>query len=337
MSGRLRLAGLAATIGAALLLLGACATAPPPAEEPGAPLPREEPAPATPPLWLAGAPDDTQHLYGRGSGPTLEQAQQAARAEIARIFETHVHDARWDHIHAVDGLLAQSTGRALTSETERVIHGSEIADLWRDPSTGEHYALARLPRATAAAQVRRHVRELEAEGDALLARVQAMHDPLQQLTVLTQGRAIEQRLVPLQRDIAILERDESTLPEPRWGFEARMHEFLAALTLALEAEPPALAPALREAAHALGLRAASGAPLILRVDLELEPLLQEDGWYWQRGQLTLSLWEAGLPARARSWPLKQAGTAPALAERRLQAEAEALLARHLRTLLLGTP
>lgn len=323
MSARAALLALCAAA-----LLAACATVP-------------ERVPAPP--WLQAVPSDRDYLYGRGSGTTLDEAQQRSRAELAHLFETRVRDARWDYTQAADGRVSARLTRALASETRRVLHGSEIAAAWQDPADGRHYALARLPRAAAATQIRAQLGRLEARARDLDTQAGRATDPLHALALLAQGRATQAEWLPLARDLAILESADALPAPPDWRFEARLREGLAALVVGLHAAPPALAGALGDGARAAGLARVgalanpAAALLALSAVLVEEPPLHEQGWHWQRAQLSLTLWAAGEPARTRRWALKQAGATPESAAQRVRAEAEGLLRREVEGLLLGSP
>ncbi len=125
-----------------------------------------QPAGAQPPEWVikgSGAFKDSgsKVFYGVGSvvgvhNPPLARttAENRARAEITKIFETYTASLMKDYAASTTGGGAV-TGASATSEEQYIeqaiktfssatLNGVMIIDHWTDPSTGELFALARL-------------------------------------------------------------------------------------------------------------------------------------------------------------------------------------------------
>jgi len=64
--------------------------------------------------------------------------------------------------------LEQAVDRHIRTQTDQLVEGIEIADVWRDPDRGTFYALAVLDRARAARRLRAQMAELDGRSEAAL-------------------------------------------------------------------------------------------------------------------------------------------------------------------------
>jgi len=109
-----------------------------------------------PPDWVAGKSaqyPDARYLLGRGQALDQEDARNRARADLAKILETSVKVETSDVTRyassALEGdkaRLESEVSRQIVTRTEKIIQGIQIAELWQDPRTRMHHALAILPR-----------------------------------------------------------------------------------------------------------------------------------------------------------------------------------------------
>jgi len=141
-----------ATTGAGLLLALASCEAPP------------APTPSAPhrPVWIqrpaAGRPADL-YLTSVGAGPSRAAAEQRALERLAQEINADVRSVerlseRYEqglpHHVAADHRRTLQLIRGVEIRTARELLGADIVEVWRDPETGERFALAALDRRVAA-------------------------------------------------------------------------------------------------------------------------------------------------------------------------------------------
>src|SRR5665811_818329 len=104
----------------------------------------------TQPDWIAGdsaSYKSAQYLIGRGQATTQEEAKDRARADLAKIFQVAVtadsEDVqKFKSVPAGPGEYESHASRRITSHTEQIIRGIQIAELWKDPTTDTFHVLA---------------------------------------------------------------------------------------------------------------------------------------------------------------------------------------------------
>jgi len=121
------------------------------------------------------------YVLGVGSGDERAMAEDRARAEIARVFTTHVSSA----LAANAAESSVRTDRTATrteqisvseetrSTTDKVLEGVEIVQVWQDPVSRQVYALAALDRQHAAARLDARLGAVERSASPLRARLGA--------------------------------------------------------------------------------------------------------------------------------------------------------------------
>jgi len=142
-----------ATLSAILVILAGCATKPP-----------------APPDWVTGNSakyQSAQYLTGRGQAGTQEEAKDRARADLAKVFQVAVV-AESEDVQSFktgsSGGAGQYEGQAarrITTSTDQIVRGIQIAEFWQDPVTKNYFALAVLPRLQAASSLREQISQLD--------------------------------------------------------------------------------------------------------------------------------------------------------------------------------
>ena len=299
-----------------------------------------------PPAWLSGPPADypaDRYLVGRGQGPTVEQAQDRARAELAKAFQVRIQAVNEDLTrfrrqvggNQVTQSLEQAVSRRIRTQTEQLVEGIEIADVWRDPGSGIFYALAVLDRAQAARRLRERMAELDGRSEAALRQ---RGDPLMRVRGLYAALQAQWTRAALAAAHAVVSpRPAPPPPVSLADLHKRLADALAALRIHPEAEAPPLRAAVGDALTALGATVAdTEAPYRLRARLDMQPLGRRAGWVWVRGTLRLALVDAaGRPLAAERRPLKAAALDAAQAEARLFTEAARQVKARVPRLVLG--
>lgn len=302
------------------------------------------------PPWLDGGDPrypPAQYLTGVGSAGESDEAQDRARASLAKVFEARVEEESRDvqraerrrEGEALRELDEQAVSRALRVRTDVVLTGARIAEQWRDPETGMAYALAVLPRGQAAAGLRQEIRRLDEATEAVLRLGARSQDPFARAGALARALELQRDRDGYQRMLKVVDLSGRGLPA-QWspaGLELELGQALGGIAVAAEADSPQLASRLAGAVAAAGLKpAGAGAAYVLAGRLESQDLGRREGWHWLRGRLQVALRGPGGELRgSHAWGLKVAALDREAAEARLLEEAEKLLRRELREVLVG--
>ncbi len=304
------------------------------------------PPPATPPMpaapaWVTGPdpnyPDD-RYLLARARATSLTEAEDKARADVARPFVLQINSADPNDLHP-----GGSATRRLVALNDKIIEQVRVAARWVDPVNQTYHALAALPREVVADSLQEQIAARDGEVRQAIEQSGTTGDLLQhiqQLDVAVQ-RQIERealhalRLAVAPRAAAIetpwtvarLRADRDTL----FG-QARLLPQVAA------GSTPGLGDAVSAAMTRSGLPAGSEGQGEYRlvVRLVLEDGVTREGSVQQQGMLELTLAErAGERVRTtRRWLIRAQAADRAGATRRALDEVTNLLARNLRSLLL---
>ncbi len=151
------------------------------------------------PEWTDGRSDEypaSRFLVGVGTGPDLDAARNAARAEVSRIFESRIEDAVLDTRQEMTrrdsetGLVSKVVEKVVVEtrlETEGEYEGLRIAETWRDPDTQSHYALAVLEKTRAHRSFAERAAERERETAGYLAQAHEAGTHLAEARALVQA------------------------------------------------------------------------------------------------------------------------------------------------------
>jgi len=307
------------------------------------------------PEWINGSSTKyppNQYITGYGQAERLEQAQDRARADIAKVFEVdineHSEDTQTLEQHG-DGDAQQSSmdsriSRQLSTETRQIISGIEIADVWQAPNGGEYYVLAVLSRHQAETRLSRQIRTLDDATDRDIARARDSGDALLSVRYAADALEAQRQRAALQKMDSIVDPSGRGIP-PRWDV-SRLENDLADLLSRLHIEVSSdgsdsqtLAPLLAAGVTAAGMQLAEPGQGDYVIDgkLDISDLGQRDGWYWQRAVLDIRLLDKA-DNRLRgthSWNnLKVAGLDTETAQQRLHEKLATILKTELRPAIL---
>jgi hypothetical protein len=323
---------------AAFLTLGGCAT-----KKPGQP------------DWINGDSDkykSSQYLIGRGQSSNMEDAKDRARSDLAKIFQVAVAvDSEDTQSYKSDSSVAGGAGqysgessRRITTRTDQIIRGIQIAEIYQDPASKTNYVLAVLPRLQAAASLRQQIGQLD---DAVQASVdQSKNNADLFIKIATASKAIDTQLERegLQKALQVVDITGRGV-ESRYNsgrLKADMDALLKRVRIAskvLEGSAPGFDEVVSGALSKAGFLIETGdkPDFVLKASLNLSDLGLKDGWYWQRGNLEISLSEAvsGRVRGTQRWVNKGNATDKATALRRALDEADAVLKRELGKTIVG--
>jgi hypothetical protein len=327
-----------------VLLLGACATTPKNSGQPGGQ-----------PDWVNGVSaryPANQYLIGRGSAADLDDAKDRARADLAKIFEVSISAESAD-LQTFERI-SQGNGEAETkgqlrisrniqTRTDRVIRGIEIADLWQDPQTGTHYALAVLRRLQAAQTLRDDIQRLDDATQLYVAKARDEPDLLKRIAAASRAAEAQVERATVQRSLQIVDVTGRGVPPP-WALEQlrsdreTLMQRMSMATRTSGSDGDAVHQILDGAVSASGftIAAAAQAKYILSASLDLGDLEQREGWYWKKGTLEIALADADNKVRGtRRWNIKSSALTRDDAQRRALDQVNRILKDELRAVLIS--
>ncbi|MEE8164391.1 MAG: LPP20 family lipoprotein [Myxococcota bacterium] len=164
------------------------------------------------PSWLKGdlPPEYAKSRYvtAIGAGDSLEAAVITAKSELSRIFSAQLESeiqlieeqrTRGDRSSSQSDLLVDTKIR-----TDVVLQGAEVGLHWRDPKTGQTWALAVLERRKECLRIRAEGRDLNTRLDAFATESRSRSNPLLAVRVAVQATKIAVELDGLQARSRVL-------------------------------------------------------------------------------------------------------------------------------------
>lgn len=325
---------------ATIWLLGGCASKP------------TQPAQ---PDWVVGDSakyNSAQYLIGRGQASTMDDAKDRARADLAKIFQVAVAvDSEDTQSFTSDttvaggaGQFAAESSRRITTRTDQIVRGIQIAEIWQDPINKNQHVLAILPRLQAAAALRQQINQLDDATQSSVDQSNKNSDLF--VKIAAASKAVESQLERegLQKTLQVVDITGRGL-ESKYNsgrLKADMDELLKRVRVApkvLEGSVAGLDEIVAGALSQAGFMVDTGEKpdFLLKASLQLADLGLKQGWYWQRGNLEISVSEAatGRVLGTQRWPIKGNATDKASAIRRALDEADAVLKKELGATLIG--
>ena len=317
-----------------LSLLSGCASKPPVA-----------------PDWISGDSaryNSTQYLIGRGQAATAEEARDRARADLSKIFQVAVVAESED----IQKFKTEPTGpgkyegqasRSISTRTDQIIRGIQIAEMWQDPVSKSHYALAVLPRLQAAASLRQQISQLDEATGEHIEQSRKNSDLFLKIAAANLAVESEQERESLQKSLQVVD-STGRAPEPQWN-SAKLNSDLNVLLQRVRISSqvtadstPGLAEIVAGALAKAGFMIETGQnpDFVLQARMELDDLGFKEGWYWQRGVLDVTLSETptGRVRGTRRWTIKSNAPDRETATKRALNQADALLKQELRTAII---
>ena len=306
------------------------------------------------PDWIdgqSGRYPQALYLSGQGNALTPQDAKDRARGELAKQFEVAVRErsqqsqtfssqqAGGESIQSLD----QKVSRGLLTSTSKSLQGVQIAEQWRDEANDQHYALAVLSRSRARFQFEQEIRALDDQSRQWLRRGEAENTLLKRAGFVQQAVAAQQRRIVVQSSLQVV--DASGRGEPPVMSLAELERSRDALLNRITLLPTAsgamasdLTNLLSAASAGAGFKIANSTQPDYRllVQAQLDPVIEQSGWYWIRGTLQLNLVDnAGNDIGVERWELKASSTSVERTQQRLLSDTDALLKDKLRETLLG--
>ena len=303
------------------------------------------------PDWISGDSAQykgAQYLIGRGQASTQEEARDRARADLSKIFQVAVISESEDvqkfkSAPAGPGQFESQASRHITTRTEQIIRGIQIAEMWQDPVTKNHHALAVMPRLQTAASMRQQIGQLDETTGNHIEQSRKNTDLFQKIAAASLAIESQQERESLQKSLRIVDIT-GRASESQWSsanLKISLDELLKRVRIASQVtadSTPGLAEVLAGALAQAGFMIETGQnpEFVLQAKMELSDLGFKEGWYWQRGVLDVTLSEKATDRvrGTRRWTIKSNAPDKESAARRAMSQADTLLKQELRTAII---
>ncbi len=302
----------------------------------------------TQPDWVSGTSakySSAHYLTGRGQGASADEARDRARADLAKVFQVAVV-AESEDVQAfrTGGQYEQQVSRRISTRTEQIVSGIQIGDQWQDPVSKTHYALAVLPRLQTATSLRQDIDRLDGATRNYLEQARRAEDVLVKISAANRALESQVERAAYQKSLKVVDPTGRGVEPPfnTAKLSADLNDLLKRVRISPRVAPDSaagFAEVVRGALAAAGFLAETGQnpDFVLDARLSLDDLGKIEGWYWQRGDLQISVNEAasGRVRGTKSWPIKESARDQASARRRALNSADAILKQELRNAILG--
>ncbi|HEY5992994.1 MAG TPA: LPP20 family lipoprotein [Gallionellaceae bacterium] len=303
------------------------------------------------PDWVNGdsaSYKSAQYLLGRGQASTQDDAKDRARADLAKIFQVAVvassEDVQQFRTTADGGQYEGQSSRSISTRTEQIVSGIQIAEIWQDPESRTYYALATLPRLQTAASLRQQIGQLDDATGNYLNQSRSNTDLFLKIAAANNALASQRDRDVLQKSLQVVDITGRGI-EPKWNaakLKADLDALLKRVRIASKVTDdsmPGTAGIVSGALAQAGFMIETGQnpDFILQARMNLGDVSARDGWYWQRGTLEITLSEAatGRVRGTKRWDIKASATDRETAAKRALDQADAILKKELGPTLVG--
>ncbi len=260
------------------------------------------------PDWIDGSSMEyprQQYLVGVGMADDRQTAEDRARGEIAKIFDTVVTVNTDSSISQGEGTAAQSNSfsqsvsQTVQTASKKALQDVQVVEGWHDDATQQYYALAVLNRQKAEAAIKDKIQGLDGQAKTWYGQLQASTEKLARVKAAMKLLALFKARQNLNNELRVVDATGQGVPNPIDEAAVRpvAAKALASLdvVVALSGEQSGqIQTGLIDGLSAFGIEAttAAGGPADILLDgtLSTQPL-QGDGsaWRWARSNMTVSL------------------------------------------------
>lgn len=307
--------------------------------------------PTAAPDWISGDSaqyKSAQYLIGRGQAATQEEARDRARADLSKIFQVAVAADSEDVQKfktgpGVPGQFESQASRRITTHTSQIIRGIQIAELWQDPATNYYHALAVLPRLQTAASLRQQIGQLDEATGNHIEQSRKAGDLFLKIAAANLAADSQQERDSLQKSLQVVD-SAGRGTESQWNsakLKSDLDELLKRVRIASQVaadSTPGFAEVVSGALAKAGFMIETGQnpDFVLQARMEMADLGFQDGWYWQRGVLEVTLSEtgSGRVRGTRRWTVKSNAPDAESASKRALSQADSVLKQELRAAII---
>lgn len=307
----------------------------------------------TPPDWAVGDSSkypESLYIRATGSASSAETAKDRAMANLAKIFELHIEENSTTSIETQSVTSAnqettsnqQRLAQRINIRTDKVLEGIRIAELWQNVSDLTYFALAIIDRKFVGKLLENEIQRYDDDSAYLLNGIGTQKDNLKRIASYQRVIQLQDERSELQKTLKIIDLRGEGMPS-RWSLVELKAIAASVLTeISMSAyvhsdQPQSLKQQLEAAMSSAGFPAVSGrSDYTLLIELDSDDVENNEGWYWQRGVLSIRLINAstGVTRGSHSWPLKASSTRESQLHSRFNLEIENTLKNDLKAALI---
>ncbi|WP_163834419.1 LPP20 family lipoprotein [Spartinivicinus ruber] len=281
------------------------------------------------PDWITTQPDGypaKQYLVAVGEADNQALADNRALANLAKIFEVSIADTSTDLVQSsvlgfgVDKKITteQQLSRSVSTEVRQVLEGARITDRYKG-TNGLYYGLAVLKKSEVGRKLRRSILAADRETtDAIsYAQQQVTTNPFLALATLEKARQVQLKRASDNRKLHVLAGTGVREKSNSADIEQMIRQVIAGLQFDVDADTKQEFELLTAALSSVGSQVTENAPYFVNLKLDKLPIKYRQNWYWQRGSVELTIYNASGALLKKRWSFKVSGQEPELTEQRL--------------------
>lgn len=310
------------------------------------------------PGWIESEPTrypNNLYISARGSASDIELAKNRALANLSKIFEVRIDQVSttktdvYVSLHNMKEAVSKMNrlSQLVRVSTDKIIKGSQIVELWRDDERALYHSLAVLDRKQARNNIKDEINRLDEETNIELANIERSNDALLIIAGLDRAISLQQNRLSLHNVLKIINLHGRGYPG-EWqlsSLQSQLEDKLRALKITAvvddvitnELSSNELSKLLKNSMAKSGFPAVDEGDYSFTINLIVNDLGFQQGWYWQRGKLTVELARSsGQIVEQKEWPLKVSALQREDAHNRLMTQAAEKLNSDLRSLIISS-
>ncbi len=289
------------------------------------------------PSWI-NAPESAypqnQYLSAVGLGRDAEQAKQVALANLSRIFSVSIAEEQIDKstFSTEQGKSSTNITRFISAKANQQLQGATIKETYQDQQ-GQSYAIAVLPKMPTAKAFRESIKQLDRTvlGNLHYAKNEAPNF-FKALNSLEQAHVAQQQRENDNRSLLIVAPTGVPSTTTSADIENLIKQSLATISFNIESNDNFMQKQLSASAANLGVKVSKNSAMTLSGKIDKQPIYSQAGWFWQRGNIYISVADGEKTTQQMIYPYKVSAQQQAMITSRL----EAYLAKNLDTYILKT-
>ena len=290
-----------------------------------------------PPLWI-NAPESAypqnQYLSAVGLGRDAEQAKQVALANLSRIFSVSIAEEQIDKstFSTEQGKSSTNITRFISAKANQQLQGASIKETYQDQQ-GQSYAIAVLPKMPTAKAFRESIKQLDRTvlGNLHYAKNDAPNF-FKALNSLEQAHVAQQQRENDNRSLLIVAPTGVPSTTTSADIENLIKQSLATISFNIESNDNFMQKQLSASTANLGVKVSNNSAMTLSGKIDKQPIYSQAGWFWQRGNIYISVADGEQTTQQMVYPYKISAQQQAMITSRL----EDYLAKNLDTYILKT-
>lgn len=306
------------------------------------------------PGWVNSTAADysaKKYLTGKGQNAQQDIARDRARADLAKIFEVSISETSKDQITYTSKskgktkavTMDSETGRNINTQTNQIISGIVISEVWQDPKSQQFHVLATLDRFKAANSLRNQINNIDEATHQAITYSRETRDPLKKSGFANQALQLQLERAAHNKHLKVLSLTGMGVPNAYniAVLANDLNDLLQRIKIKIQIESSSITNLNEIIAGALsnsGFTHITGdqSDYILNCKLQLDTHEDNQGWYWQRGTLVINLLDptSKQSLGSQRWSIKVSSQNKALSEKRVRNKISAILNKELRQTLI---